>query len=72
VIATIDGVVLLPSAFAMTTGSPPSMIATQEFVVPRSMPITLLIVSSSNMGGLTTRGLLIFSWPYRQLSHPFP
>src|SRR4051794_6920282 len=25
----------------MTTGSPPSMTATQEFVVPRSMPITL-------------------------------
>jgi len=41
--ATMDGVVRLPSALAMTTGSPPSMMATQEFVVPRSIPITLLI-----------------------------
>src|SRR5512136_907094 len=43
VMATMDGVVRLPSAFAITTGSPPSMIATQELVVPRSIPITLLI-----------------------------
>ncbi len=28
----------------MTTGSPPSMTATQELVVPRSMPITFAIV----------------------------
>ena len=39
--ATIDGVVRLPSELGMTTGSPPSMTATQEFVVPRSMPMTL-------------------------------
>src|SRR5262245_55487720 len=31
----------------MTFGSPPSMIATHELVVPRSIPITLLISSSS-------------------------
>src|SRR5689334_20171669 len=37
---TTDGVVRAPSAFAMTTGSPPCMIATQELVVPRSIPIT--------------------------------
>src|SRR5438034_3588368 len=41
VIATTEGVVRLPSALAMTTGSPPLMIATHEFVVPRSMPMTL-------------------------------
>ena len=31
-------------ALAMTTGLPPSTTATQELVVPRSMPITLLIL----------------------------
>ena len=40
---TTDGVVRAPSALAMTTGSPPSMTATQLFVVPRSIPIILLI-----------------------------
>jgi hypothetical protein len=32
------GVVRAPSAFAMTEGSPPSRTATQELVVPRSIP----------------------------------
>ena len=41
VMPTTEGVVRLPSALAMTTGSPPLIIATQEFVVPRSIPITL-------------------------------
>jgi len=39
--ATTDGVVRAPSAFGMTTGSPPSMTAMTEFVVPRSMPTVL-------------------------------
>ena len=39
--ATTDGVVRLPSALAITTASPPSMTATQELVVPKSIPITL-------------------------------
>src|ERR1700712_2931343 len=39
--ARIDGVVRAPSAFSMTLGVEPSMTATQELVVPRSMPITL-------------------------------
>ena len=42
--ATTEGVVRPPSAFAMTAGSPPSKMATTELVVPRSMPITLLIL----------------------------
>ena len=47
--ATTDGVVLAPSAFAITTGSPPSITATHEFVVPKSIPITFdIIYSSSN------------------------
>ena len=38
--ATIDGVVLPPSAFSITLGALPSITATQEFVVPKSIPIT--------------------------------
>src|SRR6266508_5701116 len=38
--ATTEGVRRLPSWLAMTVGSPPSITATTEFVVPRSMPIT--------------------------------
>src|SRR5690606_38196082 len=43
--ATIDGVVRSPSLFSITLGFPPSMTATQELVVPRSIPITLPIMS---------------------------
>src|SRR5262245_59932853 len=39
--ATTEGVRRLPSWFEMTTGLPPSITATTELVVPRSMPITL-------------------------------
>jgi hypothetical protein len=39
----MEGVVRLPSEFSNTTGSPPSMTAMQELVVPRSIPITLAI-----------------------------
>ena len=44
--ATTDGVVLAPSAFSRTLAVFPSMMATQEFVVPRSMPITLPLTPS--------------------------
>ena len=37
--ATIDGVVRFPSLFAITTGSLPSITATQELVVPKSIPM---------------------------------
>ena len=40
---TIDGVVRAPSLFSMTLALLPSMTDTQEFVVPRSIPITLLM-----------------------------
>src|SRR5271166_676485 len=43
--ATTDGVVRLPSEFSRTSGSPPSMTAMQELVVPKSMPNTLAIKS---------------------------
>ena len=38
--ATIDGVVRAPSEFSITRACDPSMMATQELVVPRSMPMT--------------------------------
>src|SRR5438034_184674 len=38
--ATMEGVVRSPSLFSITRGLPPSMMATHELVVPRSMPIT--------------------------------
>src|SRR6478609_12072055 len=37
--ATTEGVVRSPSALGITIGSPPSMVATTELVVPRSIPI---------------------------------
>src|SRR5439155_5515077 len=47
--ATTDGVVRPPSALGMTVGSPPSMTAMHEFVVPRTIPITFAIVRASVM-----------------------
>jgi hypothetical protein len=38
--ATTDGVVRPPSALVMIVGLPPSIAATAELVVPRSMPTT--------------------------------
>src|SRR5206468_436710 len=45
--ATIEGVVRMPSAFSMTFGVLPSITATHELVVPRSMPMTLPMVLTS-------------------------
>ena len=45
---TTDGVSRPPSELVMTTGSPPSITATTELVVPRSIPIILLIALSSS------------------------
>src|SRR5439155_12486297 len=41
--ATIEGVVRAPSEFSMTFGCFPSITATHELVVPRSIPITFAI-----------------------------
>src|SRR6187551_1987585 len=38
--ATIEGVVLYPPRFGITVGTPSSTMATHEFVVPKSIPIT--------------------------------
>src|SRR6185295_4333057 len=45
--ATTDGVVRAPSEFSITLTSEPSMMATHEFVVPRSMPIAFAIETLS-------------------------
>jgi hypothetical protein len=45
--ATMEGVVRAPSALGMTTGSQPSITATHELVVPRSIPITFGTIASS-------------------------
>src|SRR5260370_20220698 len=45
VMATTEGVVRAPSWLGITTGSPPCITATTEFVVPRSIPIILLIAA---------------------------
>jgi hypothetical protein len=46
----MDGVVRPPSEFSMTFGVDPSMIATQELVVPRSIPITFdMNISTSQL-----------------------
>src|SRR6516225_10071244 len=42
--ATIDGVVRMPSAFSITLAFLPSITATHEFVVPRSIPMTFPMV----------------------------
>ena len=45
--ATTDGVVRAPSAFSITTGSPPSRTAMHELVVPRSIPMVLPMKGTS-------------------------
>src|ERR1041384_5180459 len=48
--ATIEGVVRAPSEFSITLVSPPSMTATQELVVPRSIPMTFAMTALSSLG----------------------
>ena len=46
--ATMEGVVRAPSAFSITLAVLPSITATHELVVPRSMPITSLPAPAAN------------------------
>ena len=48
--AMTDGVVLTPSEFSMTLGVLPYMTATQELVVPRSIPMTTPVFLEENAG----------------------
>src|SRR6201996_4099518 len=45
----MEGVVRIPSAFSMTFGVVPSITATHELVVPRSIPMTLAMVVKSSL-----------------------
>src|SRR5215475_7596548 len=47
--ATMEGVVRAPSEFSITLVSPPSMTATHELVVPRSIPMTLAMTVLSSL-----------------------
>src|SRR5207245_4460294 len=60
--ATTDGVVRPPSSLAMTLGSPPSITATQELVVPRSIPIILAIKVLLGISAVLLRLLAFGSW----------
>ena len=40
----MEGVVRAPSEFSITFGTPFSMMATQELVVPRSMPMIFAMI----------------------------
>src|SRR6187551_1596233 len=64
VTATTLGVVLYPPRFGMTTGVSPSKMATQEFVVPRSIPITRSILSPSHHQADSASSLAAFESPY--------
>ncbi len=46
--ATTEGVKRPPSALGMTTGSPPSITAITELVVPKSMPNIFAIIPLSS------------------------
>ena len=48
--ATIDGVVRAPSLFSITLASLPSITATQELVVPRSIPMTFAMTTLLSAG----------------------
>ena len=49
--ATTEGVVREPSLLGMTKGSSPSSTATQELVVPRSIPMMRLTSASGQKSG---------------------
>src|SRR5213596_1402101 len=63
--ATTEGVVRAPSEFSKTTGSPPSITAMQELVVPKSIPKTLAIKMKSFLGRVRRERIS----PWRKLDH---
>src|SRR5215212_7321433 len=70
--ATIEGVVRMPSAFSMTLALAPSITATHEFVVPRSMPITLLMGTSCQKQDRSARGKHRPDPPEMRQRHGYP
>src|SRR5690606_23179302 len=70
--ATIDGVVRAPSAFSMTLGLPPSITAMHELVVPRSIPITLAIITPLTYQLLDAALLASRKWRGRSAARLLP
>ena len=74
--ATTEGVVRPPSALVMMVGLPPSMAATAELVVPRSMPTTCAPHEASASVSRARRGLRVAEGSSRAMrsahvpSHP--
>src|SRR5579862_5431231 len=66
----MEGVVRAPSLFSMTLAVLPSITATQELVVPRSIPMTLAISTPLLQQGPTAQKALRnpprIGWPRRQ------
>src|SRR6185369_8848045 len=60
--ATMEGVVRAPSLFSITLGVLPSMIATQEFVVPRSMPMIRPMCFSCRPAGAMSSSIVGYLW----------
>jgi hypothetical protein len=61
--ATTDGVNRLPSSLIITLGSPPSIIATTEFVVPKSIPMIFVAMNPY---------LLYHAWKATLVERPSP
>src|SRR5919106_5352254 len=61
--ATTEGVVREPSALGMTVGSPLSIAAITELVVPRSMPTALAMPPSCQVGCLVADGYRVTPQP---------
>src|ERR671919_2862383 len=76
--ATIDGVVRPPSEFSITLAFLPAMTATQELVVPRSMPMTFAMSSllfrqaGRTRDGVHHRKANAFTGPQRDLCGDAP
>src|SRR5437868_15261359 len=70
----MEGVVRMPSAFSMTLGVAPSITATQELVVPRSMPMTFAMfvypLSSRSAGHSSARDRHAFKAVDRPVVRP--
>ncbi len=66
--ATTDGVVRTPSAFSMTFGFLPSMTATQELVVPRSIP--MILAMSLQLSPLRRMGVAALMSVKHRAVHP--
>ncbi|GAB4125731.1 MAG: hypothetical protein Fur0040_08100 [Sideroxydans sp.] len=67
----MEGVVRAPSAFSITLGLPPSMIATQELVVPRSIPMIFAMICSFQLNGLNLKAVVTLRPEIESLSRNF-